>query len=340
MLCAQKQALENSLRQRLVSIRERELEYYTKNCRMLGEVAALVAGFAYSGIRYHYLLERQHSWMVQDGDALEEVIFLSILTLCLGTGLQTVLIAMLVAMLGPSLALRGPDGSLHDAVSGMQVWNSLMLALFVASLVMLQMGALSFTFGHAQMGVYCRSILSATILLTIFLTFRYARIVVRKFRLPQANAVSGAFFNELGAFQSAPFPSPPPREPRRPSADHPHAADEPDESVGLLPSEVSSLTCRRANRHLGMEGGTELPVAADHDDLDVVLDRTLELVADHAVARSGSSSRHRLNGTGSRPRGAMTPLGARLIKLLVGHAIGGAELDGERASLCGNHGRA
>ena len=88
MLIAQKAALENSLRQRLVGIRERELEYYTKNCRMLGDLAALVAGFAFSGIRYHYLLERQHSYMVQEGDAFEEVIFLSLLTITMGFGLQ------------------------------------------------------------------------------------------------------------------------------------------------------------------------------------------------------------------------------------------------------------
>ena len=41
--------------------------------------------------------------------------------------LQTVFIAMLVALLGPSLALRGPDGSLHEAVKGMQQWNSVRL---------------------------------------------------------------------------------------------------------------------------------------------------------------------------------------------------------------------
>jgi hypothetical protein len=141
MLVARKEALANEVRQRQVAIRERELVYYTKNCRMLGDLAALIAGFAYSGIRYHYLLERQTSFMMAEGDALEEVIFLSLLTACMGLGLQTVLIAMLVAMLGPSLALRGPDGSLHDAVVGMQGYTKIMLASFVSALVMLQMCA-------------------------------------------------------------------------------------------------------------------------------------------------------------------------------------------------------
>jgi hypothetical protein len=129
MLIARKEGLANETRQRQVAIRERELLYYTKNCRMLGDLAALVAGFAYSGIRYHYLLERQTSFRAGEGDALAEMVFLSLLTACMGLGLQTVLIAMLVAMLGPSLALRGPDGSLADAVAGMQGYTKAMLAL-------------------------------------------------------------------------------------------------------------------------------------------------------------------------------------------------------------------
>ena len=53
MLEVQKEALANRVRQRLVALREKELDYYTANCRMLGNQAALVSGFAYSGIRYH-----------------------------------------------------------------------------------------------------------------------------------------------------------------------------------------------------------------------------------------------------------------------------------------------
>ena len=107
MLHAHKANLQTNLRQRLLAIRERELDYYTDINRNIGNQAALIAGFAYSGIRYHYLVERQHSWQLSDGDSLEEVVFTSLLTMAMGCGLQTVLIAMLVAMLGPSLALRG-----------------------------------------------------------------------------------------------------------------------------------------------------------------------------------------------------------------------------------------
>ena len=51
MLQAKKEALENTARRRLVAIREKELEYYTSNCRNIGQCAAIVSGLAYSGIR-------------------------------------------------------------------------------------------------------------------------------------------------------------------------------------------------------------------------------------------------------------------------------------------------
>ena len=46
MLEVQKEALANRTRQRLVALREKELDYYTANCRMLGNQSALVSGFA------------------------------------------------------------------------------------------------------------------------------------------------------------------------------------------------------------------------------------------------------------------------------------------------------
>ena len=66
----------------------KELEYYTANCRSVGNQAALIAGFAYSGIRYHYLLEHQAGWHLSQQNSIEEVIFVTLLTLSLGCGLQ------------------------------------------------------------------------------------------------------------------------------------------------------------------------------------------------------------------------------------------------------------
>ena len=51
---------------------------------------------------------------------------------------QTVFVGTCVSLFAPHLALRGPDGSLHDAVRGMHSWNSVILGLFMTSLILLQ----------------------------------------------------------------------------------------------------------------------------------------------------------------------------------------------------------
>ena len=50
MLYADKAALENRTKLRLLAIRERELTLYTQNCFTIGTVAALMAGLAYSSL--------------------------------------------------------------------------------------------------------------------------------------------------------------------------------------------------------------------------------------------------------------------------------------------------
>ena len=88
MLEVQKEALANRVRQRLVGLREKELDYYTANCRMLGNLAALVSGFAYSGIRYHNWMEQQESWYLSETETVLEVIFVTLLTATMSIGLQ------------------------------------------------------------------------------------------------------------------------------------------------------------------------------------------------------------------------------------------------------------
>lgn len=130
---------------------------------------------------------------------------------------------MLVAMLGPNLALRGPDESLHDAVSGMHRWNTVILALFMTSLGLLQLCVFSFMYfcrralflgrsarwadgllgarvryGHSQLGYWQRTFLMATIGCSALSCVHYARIIVRKMRLPRGAAVTGEFFGADG----------------------------------------------------------------------------------------------------------------------------------------------
>ena len=52
MLYADKAALENRTKVRLLEIRERELVLYTNNCRAVGTVATLTAGVGFTALIY------------------------------------------------------------------------------------------------------------------------------------------------------------------------------------------------------------------------------------------------------------------------------------------------
>ena len=109
MLYADKKALETNLKVDLLSIRERELNFYTANCQAIGTQAAMFAGFAFAGLMQP---------LPPEPESLR-VLFLVSTVFALGIQLVTVVTTTLLSMLAPGLALRGSDGAMHTAVDGM-----------------------------------------------------------------------------------------------------------------------------------------------------------------------------------------------------------------------------
>ena len=269
MLQAKKEALENSIRQRLVAVRERELHYYFDNARIMGTTSAVLSGLSYSGIRYHYLLVRNSDWddtyeLAQH--SIEEMVFLAMLTITMGLNLQLLFICMLVALLGPQLALRGPDGSLHDAVEGMHSWNTVIMAFFMLSVFLLELCVFSFTYGHNQLNVVGRVILISSDSLLIFATVRYARMIMRRLALPKEQRVSGAFFahqkgDPISSFQGL---------------EHEGFHDDPVHANGLSSARIPTRAAPSATRIAGDEA---LPLTAESLDHSVN-----EFLSGHALA--------------------------------------------------------
>jgi hypothetical protein len=108
MLYADKRALETNLQVSLLKIREKELQFYTQNCIAIGTQAALLSGFAYNGIIQVDIPSDASDWL--------KTCYLCVTTMAMGFELIAVLNSTLCSMLGPGLALRGPDGSMHRAV--------------------------------------------------------------------------------------------------------------------------------------------------------------------------------------------------------------------------------
>ena len=113
MLYADKAALENRTKVKLLSIRERELALYTNNCRTVGTVSALMAGIAYSALIYTKMAYFQESPLFQ------QFFYICGLVMVMCLSLRNVFGTTMLTMLGPGKALRGPDGSMHSAVDGM-----------------------------------------------------------------------------------------------------------------------------------------------------------------------------------------------------------------------------
>ena len=71
-----------------------------------------------------------------------QTLYLVVTTLIMGLELLTVVNATLCAILGPGLALRGPDGSMHNAVNGMMTHYKFTFACFTCGLLCFHISAL------------------------------------------------------------------------------------------------------------------------------------------------------------------------------------------------------
>lgn len=134
MLYADKNALRTNLKVNLLRIRERELTFYTNNCLSISTQAALLAGFAWFGLT-------EVPWE-PDANEIVQSVYLVVTTLIMGLQMLTVVNATLVAILGPGLALRGPDGSMHKAVDGMMTHYRFTFACFSLGLLCFNFSAL------------------------------------------------------------------------------------------------------------------------------------------------------------------------------------------------------
>ena len=140
MLYADKAALENRTKLRLLAIRERELTLYTQNCFTIGTVSALMAGLAYSSLLYTKMD------YFQDASAFIQAMYVMGNVTSMYLALRAMTGTTMIAMFGPGKvrarglrralspsrpraalyseaarrqALRGPDGSMHETVDGM-----------------------------------------------------------------------------------------------------------------------------------------------------------------------------------------------------------------------------
>jgi len=188
MLYADKRALETNLKVSLLAIREKELNYYSQNCLAVGTQAALLAGFAYSGLTQVAI--------PFDSEYVLKLLYLLVTTTAMCLELIAVMNTTLLSMMGPGLALRGPDGSMHPAVDGMMEEYQSAYLCFVLGLIAFHISAALFSW--LMFNWFVSTFVSGCVLGSLHLLIRYASRVYTRFRLPASEVVTGRFTGDAG----------------------------------------------------------------------------------------------------------------------------------------------
>jgi len=193
MLHADKRALEQNLKVSLLKIREKELHFYTENCVAIGTQAALLAGFAYSGIIQIDIPE-------QANDTLKTA-YLCVTTMAMGLELIAVINSTLCSMLGPGLALRGPDGSMHKAVDEMMEEYRLTFLFFGLGLLAFHISALLFAWLEFIWPVALA--MSVALLLFIYGMYYYFVRIYARFKVPPSLMITGRFDTDRAVHETS-----------------------------------------------------------------------------------------------------------------------------------------
>mmetsp|Transcript_29183 Transcript_29183/g.89395 ORF Transcript_29183/g.89395 Transcript_29183/m.89395 type:complete len:155 (-) Transcript_29183:322-786(-) len=118
--------------------------------------------------------------------------------------LIAVLNTTLLSMMGPGLALRGPDGSMHPAVDGMMKEYRTAYFCFVLGLLFFHFSAALFAWL-----IYVHWAVSMMVTLCIcgslWLLTRYAKRVYIRFRLPPELIITGKFNSDEVAAAAGPM---------------------------------------------------------------------------------------------------------------------------------------
>ncbi|KAJ1637333.1 hypothetical protein T492DRAFT_315908 [Pavlovales sp. CCMP2436] len=129
MLHARKQQLENELRVRMLRIRDAELTLLVRNSRALSVQSAMLSGVAFEGLLY----TKMHGFTSEKASTVTKFLYPVMLAALLGCSLLAVFQFNLIVMMGPGLALRGPDGSMRVAVEACSIeYRTACFFLFLA----------------------------------------------------------------------------------------------------------------------------------------------------------------------------------------------------------------
>ena len=189
MLQASRAELESACRVRMLKIRERELLLFVRNTNQVATLSALLAGFGYTGLIYTKYID-EDLCDPQEFMCAEMTYPLCVtITTCFST--FSLFGCMLITLLAPVLALRGPQGSMDKSVDIMVQEYQYVLFLFACAVIMFFVSAIIYSFSLKMPIAY--TLITLLSLGSVYAVYRTAGRAFVRFDVPRHELVTGRF---------------------------------------------------------------------------------------------------------------------------------------------------
>jgi hypothetical protein len=196
MLLAAREELVSDTRVQMLGIRARELDWLMNNSRLVAQLSALIAGYGYTALIYTKYLD-DPSLCDRNDPLCAEMTYPLCVTITMGFSMFSLFGAMLITLLAPALALRGPEGSLNLCVDMALQEYTYTLLVFGVSVLMLCISTVVWSMTRANADarlVWAASIITLMTLAAVVLIISTSMRAVRRFDIPHGSRlVTGRF---------------------------------------------------------------------------------------------------------------------------------------------------
>jgi len=176
MLLEDRRVLESSARASALHIQKEELQLFTDNVRTLGAQSAFLAGLGWLPLDIDFKSNAQWS------EPLEVAIFTSAALAC-SLHVINALICALTVIHAPTLAIRGPDGSMQRALAGLYEQRKTCLRLYISGLFFILLNGACLIGVHTHLAaawIPACSVFALAFFVALYLT----RTLSLRFKLP------------------------------------------------------------------------------------------------------------------------------------------------------------
>lgn len=197
MLYASREELVSDTRVKMLNIRARELDWLMSNSRLVAQLSALLAGYGYTALIYTKYLD-DPSLCDRYDPLCAEMTYPLCVTITMCFSMFALFGAMLITLLAPALALRGPQGSLNLCVDMVLQEYTYTLLIFAAAILMLLVSTVVWSMTRANANsrlVWSATVVTLVSLTTVAILISTSMRAVRRFDIPRGSRLVTGRFN-------------------------------------------------------------------------------------------------------------------------------------------------